>query len=486
MVSIRRVMAVALLATSVWLGGARAEAQVPQTLMHQGRLFDSAGAPSTGRQNITYRVYSAATGGMALWTESHMVTLDDGYFSVQLGDTTMLPANLFDGTPRFLGVTVGSDPEMTPREEIVSVPYALRAGDVTGDIHPRSVSIGTTPVIDSSGRWVGPSMGGSGPSNLSTGGCVSGIRYHDVCVTHWDNSGPGTDWNTAATTCAGLNSDLCSATQYTMLRYSHEGVGADLFYNDAVSRRAVWSKHFSDNDSGRLGFALQSADDPSIEFRYGFACCAGASPADVVSRASLVPARGSMLQGVRVTFLNNREDTTGMVASRICATLHSDLCSTAQYVTLNDAGRFSNDVRRLTNHYSDNDGSRFSSILGTRTADNPSWNNAWAFACCISQRPVDYSCPSPGMLINGVCVMEIHATEDTIFADAARACAGRNADICTNSQMQSIRNAGRFPGVRAWTNNGADNDAVRVGGLLSSMPDDPDPTSNRFGYACCL
>ena len=44
----------------------------------------------------------------------------------------------------------------------------------------------------------------------------------------------------------------------------------------------------------------------------------------------------------------------------------------------------------------------------------------------------------------------------------------------------------RFPGVRAWTNNGADNDSVRVGGLLSSMPDDPNPVTGRLGYACCL
>ena len=76
--------------------------------------------------------------------------------------------------------------------------------------------------------------------------------------------------------------------------------------------------------------------------------------------------------------------------------------------------------------------------------------------------------------------------EDSSFVDAARACARLNADLCSNSQMQSIRNAGRFPGVRAWTNNGADNDSNRVGGLLSSMPDDPNPLTDRFGYACCL
>ena len=81
---------------------------------------------------------------------------------------------------------------------------------------------------------------------------------------------PGTDWNTAATTCPGLNSDLCSATQYMRLRNAHDGTSADMFYNDVVGRRAVWSKNFSDNDAGRINFALQSSDDPSIAQTYGF------------------------------------------------------------------------------------------------------------------------------------------------------------------------------------------------------------------------
>ncbi len=155
-------------------------------------------------------------------------------------------------------------------------------------------------------------------------------------------------------------------------------------------------------------------------------------------------------------------------------------------MTLNDAGRFSGATRRLTREISDNDGTRFNPVVGSNTADNPSWNNPWAFACCASQRPVDNSCPSSGTVINNVCVMDIHATEDSSFLDAARACARLGADICSNSQMQNIRNMGRLAGVRAWTNSGADNDSVRVGGLIPSMVDDPDPLTTRYGYACCL
>ena len=82
--------------------------------------------------------------------------------------------------------------------------------------------------------------------------------------------------------------------------------------------------------------------------------------------------------------------------------------------------------------------------------------------------------------------MAINTIEDSSFLDAARACARLGADICSNSQMQNIRNMGRWVGIRAWTNTGADNDANRVGGLVVAMPDNPNPLTDRFGYACCL
>jgi hypothetical protein len=192
------------------------------------------------------------------------------------------------------------------------------------------------------------------------------------------------------------------------------------------------------------------------------------------------------MNGVPVTWLNPREETSATTAARICQAMRSDLCSSSQYVVLNDAGLFSGSARRLTNHVSDNDVNLFNSVLGTNTADNPAWSNPWAFACCGSNRPQDNSCPAPGMRVNNVCMMAAQEAEMFTFVEAARACGALGADVCSNSQMQNIRNSGRFAGRRAWTNNGADNDSNRVGGLLSSMPDNPNPNSDRFGYACCL
>lgn len=315
-------------------------------------------------------------------------------------------------------------------------------------------------------------------------GCATGVVVDGVCLIGSENVNPGSDWNTAAITCAGLGGDLCSATQYFQLRGNNSATD-DLFYTAAVGQRSVWSKHFSDNDAGRISFILRSDDDPQASNRYGYACCGLVTPSDVLSRARVVRPMGAM-SGVAVTWLNNRPETTLTQAARICSSLRSDVCSTAQYVVINDAGLISGTTRRWTNHGSDNDSDRFDTILGSDTSDNPSWNDPGAFACCGSNRPQDNSCPAPGTLVNNVCMMATHDTEDTAFADAARACAALGADICSNSQMQNIRNSGRFAGRRAWTNNGGDNDSTRVGGLIASMPDDPNPATDRFGYACCL
>jgi hypothetical protein len=160
--SIRASTALALLAT---LSGASvARADVPAFLTEQGRLLDKTGAPVTGTITVVFALYDVPTGGTALWSENQVISLDDGYFSAILGETTPIPRTLFDGQTRHLGVQIGSDPEMAPRQAVVSVPYALVAGNVSGDITPTSISVNGGTVIDSSGKWVGPNSGLIGPT----------------------------------------------------------------------------------------------------------------------------------------------------------------------------------------------------------------------------------------------------------------------------------------------------------------------------------
>src|SRR5580700_3803919 len=155
----------ALLAQGAVLAPSVAFATVPQGLTEQGRLFDDTGNPLNATVSLTFSLYTTASGGTAVWTETQAaVTLDAGYFSVELGSVTPIPQSTWTGATLYVGVAVNSDPEMTPRQAAYAVPYALVTNDAVGDIHPTSVSVGGSVVINASGQWVGASSGLVGPT----------------------------------------------------------------------------------------------------------------------------------------------------------------------------------------------------------------------------------------------------------------------------------------------------------------------------------
>jgi hypothetical protein len=124
--------------------------------------------------DTVFTIYDSATSTLALWQERRPVFYDNGYFAVPLGSVVAFGPTLFDGAPRFMGIQVGTDAEMTPRSPIASVPYALTANDAVGDIHPRSISVNGAPVVDSSGRWVGSPTGLVGPQGPQGPGGAQG------------------------------------------------------------------------------------------------------------------------------------------------------------------------------------------------------------------------------------------------------------------------------------------------------------------------
>ncbi len=102
------------------------------TIAYQGRLADSSGNPLTSTLAMSFRLYSAVTGGTPLWTEqwtgSNGVKVSDGLFNVMLGSLTPIAQSVITGNSNlFLGITVGTDDEMTPRVQLGSVPFAVQA-----------------------------------------------------------------------------------------------------------------------------------------------------------------------------------------------------------------------------------------------------------------------------------------------------------------------------------------------------------------------
>jgi len=101
---------------------------VPALVRHTGEISEQAGQ----RVALRFAVYASATATSALWSESQNVTVaSDGKYSVLLGAGSAIgmPQSLFtSGETRWLSVAVGDAPE-AERVMLVSVPYAIKAGD---------------------------------------------------------------------------------------------------------------------------------------------------------------------------------------------------------------------------------------------------------------------------------------------------------------------------------------------------------------------
>jgi hypothetical protein len=102
---------------------------VPQVTNYQGYLTDAGGNPLNGDVAITFRIWDAEVSGTELWSESHAaVRVAEGVFNVVLGSLVPITSEILDGD-RYLGMTVGTDSEMSPRLRMTSSPFAIKAAD---------------------------------------------------------------------------------------------------------------------------------------------------------------------------------------------------------------------------------------------------------------------------------------------------------------------------------------------------------------------
>ncbi len=105
-------------------------AGLPRVVAMSGTLVDPGGQPHMGAATLSFAFYADQQGGDALWSETQTVQADErGRYTVRLGIETPLPVELFQtAEARWLGVRNAEGVE-PPRVRLLSVPYALKAGD---------------------------------------------------------------------------------------------------------------------------------------------------------------------------------------------------------------------------------------------------------------------------------------------------------------------------------------------------------------------
>ncbi len=137
-----------------------AQAAVPAEMNHSGRLLDSAGVPLDGTFPLTFRLYTAPSGGTDVWNSTESVDFDNGYYNVTLGDSGLTEDLFMDDI--YLSLAVDGGAELSDRLHLVTVPYAFVANSVDGGLVDASeVQVDGTTVIDATGQMVAPgSLGG--------------------------------------------------------------------------------------------------------------------------------------------------------------------------------------------------------------------------------------------------------------------------------------------------------------------------------------
>jgi microcystin-dependent protein len=131
---------------------------VPSLMNFQGQVLGATGSPlATGDYTLTFQIFDAAEGGNVIWGPQTLdgagsvghgpkIPVVDGYFNVILGpvDTASRPlTGAFLGATRFLEIKVGTNNPISPRQQILSAPYALNAANVgAGGVNTLAVTDG--------------------------------------------------------------------------------------------------------------------------------------------------------------------------------------------------------------------------------------------------------------------------------------------------------------------------------------------------------
>lgn len=133
---LRLIALLALCAACMWacMPTRQAEATITNYMSFQGKLTNPDGTNVTNNSyTVVFSIYTVASAGSAVWTETKSVTVTDGLFQTNLGDVTALPGSVnFNSNSLYLGVKVGADAEMTPRVRLTAAPQAFNSDLLDG------------------------------------------------------------------------------------------------------------------------------------------------------------------------------------------------------------------------------------------------------------------------------------------------------------------------------------------------------------------
>ncbi|MBM3840512.1 MAG: hypothetical protein FJ398_21625 [Verrucomicrobia bacterium] len=245
-----------------------ADANPPERMSYQGFLADANGVVlgNDSPRNYTafFRIYTAATGGVALWAEQQTITVDKGYFSVLLGEGSVVGsephANLsgiFTGSSaseRYIGITVRglstTDVEIAPRLQLLAAPYSFLARNAVSLVNDQGA-----PFVNITSGTLAAIGIGAPIQSTGSGGNARGGKAVDLQLTRDNNTQvAGGEYSTIAggrkNTASAVNStvgggDMNRATGLTSTvsgGFNNQATATESFIGGGVGNTASGDK----------------------------------------------------------------------------------------------------------------------------------------------------------------------------------------------------------------------------------------------------
>ncbi len=220
---------------------------VPLQISYQGYLTDSEGSPvANGDYGMIFSLYDTATGYEPIWAESQTVSVNNGVYNVILGqlDNELDPTVL--ETPLYLGVKVGEDDEMTPRQKLTSTVFAMKSA-----FADEALNTDTLDGLDSTDLDQSAHLSNSGNPHGVTAAQVGAIGT-ETDPTVLSSVKNGVSWDEIQSKPAGFddgvdNTGITAESDPTVLASVKNGVS----WNEVTSKPSGFADNI-DNDSGDI------------------------------------------------------------------------------------------------------------------------------------------------------------------------------------------------------------------------------------------
>jgi hypothetical protein len=248
---------------------ASAVTTVPTKMNFQGRVANSSGTIlANGTYNMRFKIFSASTGGAALWSSERLVSasqgvqVTNGQFSVQIGDITPLPSSIFASGALYFEVELptpatatSSSPSwtegaMTPRNQLATSAYSFNSETLDGLDSSEFAQIGSSNTFTGTNKF-------KNTTNSTSSFAIQDSSGANLLVSDTSNSriyigNPTADANTtflgvdsynggASDPSGGFNGSIYYNTSLNKLRCYEAGVWKDCISSAAASGPAPCS-----------------------------------------------------------------------------------------------------------------------------------------------------------------------------------------------------------------------------------------------------